>query len=90
MGALEESTGFRRQFDLPLVGRNVEYAQCSTSTEPAFSHFFEVPQAVDHISLRVFLGQVQEMDSAGSVSDIDDDITDLFETVGAFVHPHQF
>jgi hypothetical protein len=63
---------------LPFICGYVEDPEGSSGTEPAFGHFFEIFEAVDDVSLGVFVGEVEEVDCACCMSDVDCDVADLF------------
>jgi hypothetical protein len=63
---------------LPFVCGYVEDAEGTSGTEPALCHFFEILEAVYHISLGIFIREVEKMDGARSVGNIDSDVADLF------------
>jgi hypothetical protein len=75
---------------MPFTGRNIQNAERTTSTEPAFSNLFEVSKAVNEISLRISVGKIQEMNGAGRVHKIYRDIADLTEAVRTFIYPEEF
>lgn len=89
MSAVKDFTGFGRQLNLPLVGRDFKDLKRPTGTQPAFTHFFKVPDAMNDVSLGVLLGEVEEVNGADSMCNIDDDVTNLLQPVRAFVHPQQ-
>lgn len=41
---------------------------------------------MNDVSLGILVGQVEEVNGACSVSDIDGDVTNLFQSIAAFVH----
>lgn len=77
----EDCGGFFGKFDFPALDEDVEDAQGSASAEPAFSYFFEVFDAMDDISFGVLFGEIEEVNGAGGVGDVDDDVWDLPKTV---------
>jgi hypothetical protein len=42
---------------------------------------------VYHVSLGVFVGEVEKMDGACSVGNIDGDVADLFQSISSLVYP---
>jgi hypothetical protein len=63
---------------LPFICGYVEDTEGSSGTEPAFGHFFKIFEAVYDVSLGVFVREVEEVDCACSMSDVDCDVADLF------------
>jgi hypothetical protein len=45
--------------------------------------------AVDNISLCRLIGQVEQVNSTGGMHDVDGSVTDLPQTIGAFVETHE-
>ena len=74
-----------RELNFPSSGDEVEDAEGTTGTEPAFSNLFEMGETVRDVALSDFVRQVEQMDGTGGVGDVDDNVADLAETVGAAV-----
>jgi hypothetical protein len=74
---------------LPFSRQNAENTQGSTSTEPVFSNLLKVLDSMDDVSLGCLFRQVEQMNGTCGMDDIYSDITDLAETIGAFVKTHQ-
>lgn len=74
---------------MPFICGYVEDAEGTSSTEPALCHFFEILEAVYHVSLGIFVREVEKMDGACGVGNIDGDVADLFQTISSFVYAQQ-
>jgi hypothetical protein len=87
---LENGDSFAGQINLPFGCRYVQNTERSAGAKPAFAHFIQVSQAMNHVPLGVLFWQVEKMDGAGSVRHINHNIADLFETIRAFIHAEVF
>lgn len=74
---------------MPCICGYVEDAEGTSSTEPALCHFFEILEAVYHVSLGIFVREVEKMDGACSVGNVDGDVADLFQSISSFVYAQQ-
>lgn len=74
---------------MPFICGYVEDAEGTSSAEPTHCHFFEVLEAVYHVSLGIFVWEIEKMDGACSVGNIDGDVADLFQSISSFVHTQQ-
>lgn len=88
--ALKELGGLIRQLDIPFTGADGEDAQRFPCAEPAFCDFFEMLESVDDVADCVFFGEVEEMDGACCVGDVDGEVDDLSEPVRSLVYAEEF
>lgn len=74
-----------RELNFPSSGDEVENAESTTGTEPTFGNLFEMSEAVGDVALGDFVRQIEQMNGTGGVGDVDNNVADLAETVGATV-----
>ena len=80
---------FFRERDVPFCGKHAEDAEGAARAEPAFCYLFEMLDAVYDVSTGVLLGEIEKVDSAGAMGDVDCYIADLAEAVGSFVEAEE-
>jgi hypothetical protein len=73
----ENNGYFIGHISVPPFGQNAQDAQCASSTEPSFCNLFQVLDAVYHIPLGEFVGQIQQVNGASLVDNVDSHIADL-------------
>ena len=74
-----------RELELPSSGDEVEDSESTPGTEPAFGNLFEMGEAMGDVALGDLVREVEQVDGTGGVGDVDDNVADLAETVGAAV-----
>lgn len=57
--SFEDCVGFFWKFDFPAFGEHAENAEGAAGAEPAFCNLFEVLDAVDDVTFRVLLREVE-------------------------------
>lgn len=78
-----------RELEFPSSSDEVEDAESTTGTEPAFGNLFEMGETVRDVALGDLVGQIEQMDGTGGVGDVDNNVADLTETIGATVKPEE-
>lgn len=85
MRPLENSGCLARKVYLPFIRRYIEYSYCAPGTKPVLTHFLQVLEPMDDVSLGILFRQVEEMNCTGRMRDINRDIDNLIKAVRAFI-----
>ncbi len=80
---------FFRKLCLPSFGTKVEDAKSSSCSRPAFTHLLEMLDTMNDVSFRILVGQVKNVYSASSVSDVDCDVAYLPQAVCTLIEAEQ-
>lgn len=89
VGAGEHDRSLIGEFDLPFADLIAKYTESAASTQPAFSNFLELLHTVGDVAFGVLVGEVQQMNGACGMGNVDGNITDLAKAVGAFVNSEE-
>lgn len=89
MSAFDDPDCFGGEADLPFVGGDVQDANRAARAEPRICHLLEVLETMDDISLGILVRQVEDVDGAGRVGHVDDNVADLPQSIAAFIDPEQ-
>ena len=89
MRLLEYDRSLVRGCYLPLIGRYFKDSQCTSGAKPALAHFLQVPETMNKISLSGLFRHVEQVNSTSCVCDINRNVANLLEAVGAFVNSEQ-
>jgi hypothetical protein len=73
------------ELDFPAFHQGTEDVESSSGAKPAFCDFFQMLNSVHYISLCALVWQVEKVNGACRVGNVDDDVADLAQTVRAFV-----
>lgn len=86
MGAFEDRHCFGWKLNIPFTCGNIQDTKGTSSTKPTLRHFLEILQPVDKVPLGILVGEIEEVNSTCRVGNIDNNVTDLFQSIATFVY----
>lgn len=90
VGALEYFGRLFGKLNLPLACDDRKDPERLPGTKPTLGNLFQMFQAVDNVTDRILVRQIEKVYRTCCMSDVDREVDNLPQPVRAFVQPKQF